>query len=145
MTVVRARPQRLRRVCWASAVGIVVVFAVLGFFLHGNNGNGVAFHTGDQIAVGGLGVLAAAAVLTLTRPLVEADERHIRIRNVLGSYDLPWTMVRAVRFDPGSPWVTLDLADDAQVAVMAVQAVDKEYALQAVTGLRSLLAAHEPR
>jgi len=144
VTVVRARPQRLRRVCWASAGAIVVVFVLLGFALHGsNNGNGVVFHTGDQIATGGLGLLVAAAVLTLTRPYVEADDSHVRIRNIVGSYDLPWSVVRGVRFDPGSPWATLDLADDDEVAVMAVQAVDKDYAVTAVTGLRSLLAAHQ--
>ncbi len=143
MTVVRARPQRVRRVCLASAAGIVGLFALFGFLLHGNNGNGVPFHTGDQIALAGLGLLFAAGVLTLTRPRVEADERHIRVRNVLGSYDLPWAVVRAIRFDPGSPWMTLELADDDQVAVMAVQAVDKEYALEAVTGLRALFAEQQ--
>ncbi len=141
VTVVRARPQRLRRVCWASAGAIFVVFAAMGLLLRGTNGNGVSFHPGDRLAVGGVGLLAAAAVLTLTRPSVEADAERIRVRNVLGSYDLPWAVVRAVRFDAGSPWVTLDLADDEQVAVMAVQAVDKEYAVTAVNGLRSLFAA----
>ncbi|MDP9239589.1 MAG: PH domain-containing protein [Actinomycetota bacterium] len=141
MTSVRARPQRLRRVCWVSAAAIIVAFCGLALTLRQRDDHGVVFHTGDQVAMAGLGVLLALGVLAFTRPSVEADERHIRIRNVIGAYDLPWELVRSVRFDRGSPWVTLDLADDDQVAVMAVQAADKGYALTAVTGLRELLAA----
>jgi hypothetical protein len=141
VTVVRARPQRLRRVCWSSAVAIVVVFTGLALLLRRSADHGVVFHTGDQVAMIGLGVLTAAGILAFTRPRVEADDRLIRVRNVVGSYDLPWEVVRAVRFDRGSPWVTLDLADDDRVAVMAVQAVDRGYALAAVTGLRALLDA----
>lgn len=141
MTVVRARPQRLRRVCWISAGAIVAMFAGLALVLRRHPEAGVVFHTGDQVALAGLGVLMAAGVLVFTRPRLEADERRIRVRNVVGSYDLPWEVVRSVRFDRGSPWVTLDLADDDQVAVMAIQAADKDYALTAVTGLRDLFAA----
>ncbi|PZS34275.1 MAG: hypothetical protein DLM59_05065 [Pseudonocardiales bacterium] len=117
----------------------------MALILRQRDDHGVVFHTGDQVAMAGLGVLLAAAVLAFTRPQVEADERHIRVRNVIGSYDLPWEVVRSVRFDRSSPWVTLDLADDDQVAVMAVQAADKSYALTAVTGLRELLVASRAR
>ena len=89
----------------------------------------------------GASALIAAGVLALARPRVVADARHIVIRNVIGGYDLPWEVVRAVRFDHGSPWVTHDLQDDEVVAVMAVQATDKQRALRAVRGLRALLAA----
>ncbi len=141
MTIVRARPQRLRRVCWISATAIALVFTAMAVILRRGTDHGVVFHTGDQIALGGLGVLLAAGVLAFTRPSVEADERGVRVRNVVGSYELPWEVVRAVRFDRGSPWVVLDLADDDQVAVMAIQATDRDYALAAVTGMRELLAA----
>ncbi|MEP6698014.1 MAG: PH domain-containing protein, partial [Pseudonocardiales bacterium] len=85
----RARPQRLRRVCWASAAAVVVASAGLALTLRQRDDHGVVFHTGDQIAMAGLGLLLAAAILAFTRPRVEADERRIRIRNVIGSYDLP--------------------------------------------------------
>jgi len=51
----------------------------------------------------------------------------------------------AVRFDRGSPWVALDLYDDDVISVMAVQAADKEYALDTVRTLRRLLAASRER
>jgi hypothetical protein len=141
MTAVHARPQRLRTVCWLSAAAVAAVFVGLALVLRQRDDHGVVFHTGDQLAMAGLGVVLAAGILAFTRPRVEADEHRIRVRNVIGSYDLPWEVVRSVRFDRGSPWVTLDLADDDQVAVMAVQAADKDYALAAVTGLRELWAA----
>jgi len=140
--MVRARPQRLRIVCWASAAAIVVFFAVVGTALRGGTEGGGSFNASDQLAMVGLGILLAAGVLMLTRPRVEADDRGVRVRNVIGGYDLPWSVVRAVRFDDGSPWASLELLDDETVAVLAVQANDKAYAVEAVRGLRRLHAKY---
>jgi hypothetical protein len=141
--VVRARPRRARVVCWCAAAAVVLVFAVVATGLRGSTGAGKGvFEAGDQVAMVGLGLLGAAAILMFTRPRVEADLRGVRVRNVIGSYDLPWEVVRAVRFNRGAPWASLDLQDDDTVAVMAVQAADKEYAVAAVNGLRTLLEAH---
>jgi hypothetical protein len=139
---VRARPQRLRTVCWASAIAVVVLFTAVASVLRGATEGGGFFASGDQAAMIGLGVLVAAGVLSLTRPRLFADENGVRIRNVVGGYDLPWAVVRAVTFNDHSPWASLELADDDTVAVLAVQAVDKEYAVEAVRGMRALLAAH---
>jgi hypothetical protein len=141
--VVRARPQRLRIVCWVSAAAIVVFFVAVGTALRGGTEGGGAFNVGDQVAMAGLGVLFAAGVLALARPRVEADAERVRVRNVVGGYDLPWSVVRAIRFDDGSPWASLELLDDDTVAVMAVQANDKQYAVEAVRGLRRLHAAQQ--
>jgi hypothetical protein len=140
--VVRARPQRLRVVCWISAAAIVLFFAAVGTALRGSTEGGGAFAAGDQWAMVGLGLLLAGGVLLLTRPRVEADAHSIRVRNVFGGYDLPWSLVRAVRFNDGSPWASLELLDDETIAVLAVQANDKQYAVDAVRGLRRLLAEH---
>jgi hypothetical protein len=139
---VSARPQRLRVVCWVSAVAIVAFFTAVGTALRGGTEGGGSFAAGDQAAMVGLGLLFAAGVLLLTRPKVEADSHGVRVRNVFGGYDLPWSLVRAVRFNDGSPWASLELLDDETVAVLAVQANDKAYAVAAVQGLRRLHAAH---
>jgi hypothetical protein len=142
--VVRLRPQRIRVVCWTSAVALVVVFTLVGTSLRGPTGEGAAtFQRGDQLAMIGLGLLGALGVLLFTRPRVEADARGIRIRNVIGSYDLPWGVVRAVRFDRGAAWASLELHDDDQVPMIALQAVDKERAVAGVRALRVLHAAHQ--
>jgi hypothetical protein len=75
---------------------------------------------------------------------VDADARGIRVRNILGDHELPWSIVRAVRFDRHSPWATLLLTNGDELAVLAVQAADKERAAVAVEGLRALLAASAP-
>jgi hypothetical protein len=139
-----ARPRKLRTVCWLLAVAVFAVSVVAAVALHGVTDAGMgAFQRGDQAAMVGLGLLMAAGILAFTRPRVRADARHVVIRNVIGGYDLPWEVVRAVRFERGSPWVTLDLRDDDVVAVMAIQATDKRYALARVRELRALFAAHQ--
>jgi hypothetical protein len=136
------RPRKVRRVAWVVAVVVVVVFTVLGTALTGPTDSGKSvFRTSDQVAMIILGVLAGAAILLFTRPRVSADERHIEIRNVIGGYDLPWVLVRELRFERGASWVTLELEDDDVVAVMAIQAADKEYAVAAARQLRALLDA----
>jgi len=144
--VVKARPRRIRFLVFATAPVIVVLFALIATSLHGDfNGRGAVFQTADQVAMIGLGLLAAAGSLIFARPWVEADARGVRVQNLLGRYDLPWEVVRAVKFNRGASWVLLDLEDDDVVAVLAVQAADKEYALQAVRGLRALHAAAHGR
>ncbi len=123
---------------------IIVVFTVVAVLLTGKTDSGKSmFRPEDQVAMIILGLIAAAGVLLFARPVVIADRDGLRVRNLLGWRELPWSMIAAVRFDRGNPWVTLDLADDDVIAVMAVQAADKEYAVNAVRGLRAMLAASE--
>lgn len=143
-TLVKAKPIKTTRVAWVLAVAVVAVFSAVATTLRGatDSGKGV-FQAGDQWAMIGLGVLGALGILMFTRPRVEADARGIRIRNLVGGYDLPWDVVRSVQFTKGAPWASLELKDDDLIAVMAVQAADKAYAVEALRGLRALLAAHQ--
>ena len=142
LTPVRARPILTTRVAWLLAVLVVAVFSVVATTLRGPTDSGSSvFQPGDQAAMIALGVLAALGILMFTRPRVEADLRGIRIRNVIGAYELPWNVVRSIEFRRGSPWASLELQDDDVVAIMAVQAADKAYAVAAVRRLRALLAA----
>lgn len=135
------RPRRLRKVSWVLAAAIVIVCTSVSFGLHGSLGDGApgAFQRGDQLAMIGLGVVAAIGVLMFARPRVVADQHMVHIRNVIGGYDLPWEVVRSVRFSRGSAWASLELEDDDLVGVLAIQANDKEYAVGAVRTLRALL------
>ena len=136
------RPQKARLVCGIAAAAVLVVFTLVATALTGPMGEGPGvFQAGDQLAMIGLGVLAALGILALTRPRVRADAHGIHIRNVVGGYDLPWSVVRSVRFDRGSAWATLELRDDDVVAMMALQAADKAYAVDGVRALRALHAA----
>ena len=135
------RPRRLTRVCWGTAVLVVVVFAVVAVAL-GNAPEGeVQFQTADQVAFFLLGLCLAGAVLLFTRARVVADADGIAVRNPVSRKDLPWAVVRAVRLDDRAPWAVLDLHDDETVQLLAVQANDGEAAVDAVLDLRRLLAA----
>jgi hypothetical protein len=126
------------------AVAVVVILTVVGVGLHGKTDSGTGvFQTSDQVALIALGLLGGAGIMMFTRPRVEADARGIRVRNLVGGYDLSWDLVRSVQFGRGTPWASLELQDDDVVAVMAVQAADKAYAVAAVRALRVLLAAHQ--
>ncbi len=142
--MVRARPRKATVIARVMAGAVLVIFTAIGVGLHGktDSGSGV-FGVWDQVAMIGLGILGAAGILLFTRPRVEADARGIRVRNVLGGYDLPWEVVRSIQFGRGAPWATLELQDDDVVSMMAVQAADKGYAVTTVRALRALLATHQ--
>jgi hypothetical protein len=143
---VRFRPRRIRVVAWVAAVVTVAAAVGLAVALRGPIGEGLAgFGTADRVALVGLGLIGAAALLSLTRPLVEADADGVRVRNVIGDHRLPWGVVRAIRFERGASWATLELQDDDVLGVLAVQAVDKQHAVEAVRALRARHAAHQRR
>lgn len=137
------RPRKIRWVAGSAAAAVVVLFTAMSFGLHGSSGfdNSGQFQRGDQTAMIGLGVLIALGILAFCRPRVVADASHIQIRNVVGGYDLPWSVVRKVRFDRSSAWAQLELLDDEQVAIHALQAADKDYAVEGVRTLRALHSA----
>jgi Bacterial PH domain len=137
------RPKRIRWVAGIGAGAVVVLFTAVSFGLHGSAGfeDSGTFQRGDQAAMIGLGVLIGLGFLALTRPRVWADADGIKIRNVIGGYQLPWSVVRAVRFDRSAAWATLELLDDDMVSVHALQAADKDYAVDGVRTLRALHSA----
>jgi mannose/fructose/N-acetylgalactosamine-specific phosphotransferase system component IIC len=137
VTVVVFRPKKIRRVAWACAVGLVAVFTVVGLLL-GNTPTGVIFRTSDQVAMIVLGFLLAGGVLLLTRPRVTADASGVDVRNVVTSHHFEWKDVLSVSFPDGAAWARLELPEDEYISVMAVQAVDREYAVSSVRALREL-------
>jgi hypothetical protein len=141
---VSAVPRRLRLICACAAAAIMTVMTVVAVLLKSSTTGVVAFQTADQLAMVGLGLALAAGVLWVSRPRVDADAEGVGVRNIVGSYRLPWSLVQAVRFDRHSPWATLLLTNGEEVAVLAVQAADKERALDAVQGLRALHTAAVP-
>jgi hypothetical protein len=142
---VSAVPRRLRLITALAAAGLVAVMTVVAVLLKSSTTGVVAFHTSDQVAMVGLGLAMGAGVLLIGRSRVDADADGVRVRNVVINHEVPWSVVRSVRFDEHSPWATLLLTNDDELAVSAVQAADGERALVAVRGLRALLADHQAR
>ena len=139
-----ARPRKIRVIAFVLAPVVVLVMSVIATSLHGKTGDGPGyFQRGDSLAMVGLGIIGGLAVLLLARPRVEGDLTGVRVRNIFGSYELSWDDVRAVTYGRGAPWVTLSLHNDDVMAIMAIQAADKAYAVKATRHLRALYAAHQ--
>jgi hypothetical protein len=115
----------------------VVVFTVVGILLRGSK-TGAIFQVSDQIAMVCVGILLAAATLLFAMPRVRADSDGIEVRNVLLSRRFAWSEVLSVTFPDGASWARLELPEDEYYPVMAVQAVDRERAVEAVRALRRL-------
>lgn len=137
------RPYRSRIVAWVAAALVLVTSVGVAVALRRPiTGGPELAGPVDRMAVVGLGVIAAVVVLRFARPRVEADRTGLRVRNIVGGYRISWDRVRAVRFDRGSSWATLELGDGDVLAVLAVQAVDAERAVASVRALRALHAAY---
>lgn len=136
-----AVPRRMRLLCAVVAAVVLGGMLIVALTLKSSSTGVVAFGTVDQVAIAGLGLVMAAGLLALGRSRVDADAGGIRWRNVAVRHELPWSAVRAVAFDRRSAWASLELRNGDEIAVLAVQAVDKERAVSAVEGLRALHAA----
>ena len=131
----------MRLICGVVAVLVVVAMAVVALSLRTSSTGVVKFGPADQFAIAGLGLVLGAGIGWLGRSRVDGDAAGVRVRNVAVTHEFPWQAVRAVRFDLKSSWASLVLENEDEVALLAVQAVDKEYAVRAVEGLRALHAA----
>ncbi len=136
--VVRAR--RASVVAVVAAVVVLALFVVAGVVLPASD-TGVHFRAADQAAIVAIGLLLAGGILLAARPRVRADAEGIEVRNLAGARRLPWTAVRRVTFPDGAPWARLDLGSDEYVPVLAIQAVDRQHAVDAIRAVRALHAA----
>jgi len=105
---------------------------------------GVVFQTADQVAIALLGVVIACFVLLFARPRLRVGAPGVAVRNLLGYRLIPWSDVVDVSFHRGARWARLDLPDDEYVPVMAIQAVDKDRAVEAMDRVRALLMRYRP-
>lgn len=128
---------------YAAAVVLVVAHIAIGLVLKVGS-SGVVFQTADQVAMGVLGVVLAGLTLLFTRPRLRVGAAGLSVRNVFSDKLVPWADVVGVSFPAGSRWARVDLPDDEYIPVMAIQAVDKERAVQAMDAVRSLVAQYRP-
>jgi PH (Pleckstrin Homology) domain-containing protein len=133
------RPRKALVLAWVGAVLIVALFVVVAVVLPVRP-TGVFFRLADQVALVLLGLFIAGGLLLLACPRVRADADGIEVRNVLVAHRFPWALVQRVAFPDGASWARLDLPDDEYIAVLAIQAVDGQRAVEAMTKVRALHA-----
>jgi hypothetical protein len=134
------RPRTMRRGAVATA-GVIAVAGVVVAVL-GNRSAGAYMRVWDQIAWGGLALLIAAGVLILTRPRVRVGPAGSLVRNVMEDKLIPWGDVVDVSFPPRKRWARVDLDSNEYVPVVAIQSVDREYAVTAMDTVRESMARY---
>ena len=137
------RPHLTPYFAYGAAAVIVIAAVAVGALLKVSS-TGVIFQTADQVAIAGLGVVIAGVVLLFARPRLRIGAPGVAVRNLLGYRVIPWSEVVGVTFPGGARWARVDLPDDEYIPVMAIQAVDKERAVEAMGNVRGLLTRYRP-
>jgi Bacterial PH domain len=140
---VALRPHRTPLFAYGAAFLIAATHIVVGLLLKVRS-SGVIFQTSDQVAMAILGLVIAGLVLLFARPRLRVGPAGLSVRNLLGYRLIEWPEVVGVSFPAGSRWARIDLPDDEYIPVMAIQAVDKGRAVDAMDTVRSLLARYRP-
>lgn len=141
---VTARPQLMSRVSWACAAVVLAVFLVTAAVMKRANA-GATFGLKDQLGTVVVGVIIAGLFLMGTRPRLAADAESVRLRSFLGGWrTVPWELVVRVEFPSNVRFARLVLPGEETLAIYAVQRLDREYAVEAMRGLRALYAQTHP-
>lgn len=137
------RPHRTPFFVYGAAFLIAVAHIAVGLLLKIRS-SGVVFQTADQVAIALLGLVIAGVVLLFARPRLRVGPPGMSVRNLLGDKLIEWPDIVGVSFPVGNRWARIDLPDDEYIPVMAIQAVDKNRAVDAMDTVRSLLARYRP-
>lgn len=137
------RPRVTPYFAYAAAFVIAAAHIAVGFLLKIRS-SGVIFQTADQVAMGLLGIIIGGLVLLFARPRLRVGPEGLWVRNLLTYKLVAWRDVVDVSFPRGARWARIDLADDEYTPLMAIQSVDKERAVDAMDGVRRLLARYRP-
>ncbi|HYB39395.1 MAG TPA: PH domain-containing protein [Mycobacterium sp.] len=137
------RPHLTPYFVYGAAFLIAAAHIAVGLLLK-TKSSGVIFQTADQVAIGALGVVIAGIVLLFARPRLRVGAAGLSVRNLLGYRLIPWSDVVGVSFPAGARWARIDLPDDEYIPLMAIQAVDKDRAVDAMDTVRALLARYRP-
>jgi hypothetical protein len=137
------RPHLTPYFAYAAAFLIAAAHIAVGFALKIGS-SGVIFQTADQVAIGLLGVIIGCLVLLFARPRLRIGPAGVAVRNLLGDKLIPWSDVVDVSFPPGARWARVDLPDYEYVPAMAIQAVDKDRAVDAMDRVRELIVRYHP-
>jgi len=137
------RPHLTPYFAYGAAFVIAAAHITVGFLLKVGS-TGVVFQTADQVAMALLGIVIAGVVLLFARPRLRVGPAGLSVRNLLGDKLVPWSDVVDVSFPQGARWARVDLPDDEYIPLMAIQAVDKDRAVEAMDTVRRLLTRYRP-
>ncbi|OBK70310.1 PH domain-containing protein [Mycobacterium sp. 1274761.0] len=137
------RPHLTPYFAYGAAALILAAHVTVGALLKISS-TGVVFQTADQVAIALLGVVIAGCVTLFARPRLRIGAAGVAVRNLFGYRVIPWSDVAGVTFPVGARWARVDLPDDEYVPVMAIQAIDKDRAVDAMDKVRVLVDHYRP-
>jgi len=137
------RPHLTPYFAYGAAAMILAAHVAVGVLLKIAS-TGVIFQTADQVAIALLGAVIAGVVSLFARPRLRIGASGVAVRNLLGYRLIPWSEVVGVSFPVGARWARVDLPDDEYVPVLAIQAVDKNRAVDAMDRVRDLVVRYRP-
>ncbi|MCV7066563.1 PH domain-containing protein [Mycolicibacterium farcinogenes] len=132
------RPHRTPYFAYGAALIILLAHVTVGLLLKVGS-TGVVFQTSDQVGIALLGAIIAGVVLLFARPRLRIGPSGVAVRNLVSFKVIPWHDVLGVSFPVGARWARLDLPDDEYIPVMAIQAIDKGRAVQAMDQVRDAI------
>lgn len=136
------RPRRGRIVALSCAVVAVLVFGGVALQLP-SDGGGTQWHALDRLTVLGIGVAMALLFWRYATIRATPSAEGLVVRNLFITRTLVWGQIVRVEFGDGAPWVSLDLDDTDQLAVMAIQRADGPTARAEASRLVALVQAHQ--
>ena len=132
------RPRRGRILPLVMAAVAVVVCTAVAIGM----GAGTGWALGDQLALVGLGLAMAAFLGRYASIKAVPDETGLRVRNLMLTRRVSWDEILEVRFPEGAPWVSVELDDGDELAVMAVQRADGQFARDEALRLAGIVDRH---
>ena len=114
----RPRRGRILPLVLGSVAVVVCTIVAIGMGAAGE------WQVGDQLALVGLGLGLAAFLGRYASIKAVPDGSGLMVRNLMLTRTVAWDEVIEVRFPDGAPWVTLELDDGDELAVMAIQRAD---------------------
>jgi len=114
----RPRRGRILPLVLGSVAVVVCTIVAIGMGAAGE------WQVGDQLALVGLGLGLAAFLGRYASIKAVPDGSGLMVRNLMLTRTVTWDEVIEVRFPDGAPWVTLELDDGDELAVMAIQRAD---------------------
>ena len=131
----RPRRGRILPLVLGSVAVVVCTIVAIGMGAGG-------WQVGDQLALVGLGLGLAAFLGRYASIRAVPDGSGLTVRNLMLTRTVTWDEVIEVRFPDGAPWVTLELDDTDELAVMAIQRADGQFGRDEAMRLARIVDRH---
>lgn len=141
--VLEVTPRKIKIYAWSFAVVLVLGHAFVAWLLKAGGDSGIAFKTGDQAGMVGIGIILACGALLFARPRLRLGPDGVTVRNLLNENTYSWDVVEGFSFPEGAQFAHLELPRDEFVAVWAIQARDGELAVQSLDRAREVAAVYQ--